>query len=192
MKSVDLATLYVTTDWAFKQENGNNTFKRGKFSNVNFELDLIPYSWAFLVAKMSVDPNTKTPKDALETSSIDLVANGGDKWNLSAGYRYENVPTDLMSMFTMDGMFKINEKWRIRAYERCNFNKDSSFFEEQEYTISRDLHCWIGELTYNYKKNGDQSLWFVMKLKAFPDYPVGMKRTYSRPRFGSTNMGNIN
>ncbi|MCX5680250.1 MAG: tetratricopeptide repeat protein [Candidatus Omnitrophica bacterium] len=206
MKSVDLATLYITSDWAFTQDNGNTTIKYGKFKTLDFELDLIPYSWAYLVAKASI--NTKT--NALQTSSVDLVSTGGDKWNLSAGYRYakistgltslftngwdtqdwnQGVSTGLTNLFTMDGMYKISEKWRIRAYERFNIKNVS--FQEQEYTISRDLHCWIGEFTYNYRSNGDQSLWFVLKLKAFPDYPVGLKRTYSRPRFGSTSTGNI-
>ena len=182
MTSVDLATLYITSDCAFTQDlDGLSPLEKGKFKNLDFELDLIPYSWAYLVAKMSIN----TANYALQTNSIDLVATGGDKWNLSGGYRYEKVTTGLTSLFTMDGMYKINEKWRLRAYER--FNAKSGFLEEQEYTVSRDLHCWIGEFTYNYKNNGDQSLWFVLKLKAFPDYPVGLKRTYSRPRFGSSN-----
>lgn len=181
MKSVDLATLLITSDWAFRLNKDNTSFKQSKFRSVNFELDLIPYSWAYLVAKMTV--NTKT--SALETGSVDLVSSGEDKWNLSAGYRYEKVQTGLTNLATMDGMYKINEKWRIRAYERFNIVKGA--FEEQEYTVSRDLHCWIGELTYNHKSTGDQSIWLVLKLKAFPDYPVGLKRTYSRPRFGSTN-----
>lgn len=185
MQSVDLATLYITTDYNFELENGDPTFRRGKFDSIDFELDLIPYSWAYLVAKMSLNPNAENPANSLETASIDLVSAGGDKWNLSSGYRYENVSSGLVNLFTMDGMYKINEKWRIRAYER--FNLRNGAFEEQEYTVSRDLHCWIAEFTYNYRNNGDQSLWFVLKLKAFPDYPVGLKRTYSRPRFGSTN-----
>ncbi|MEI6862929.1 MAG: hypothetical protein WCK38_00805, partial [Candidatus Omnitrophota bacterium] len=159
MTSVDLATLYITSDCAFTQDNsGISPLEKGKFKNLDFELDLIPYSWAYLVAKMSIN----TANYALQTNSIDLVAAGGDKWNLSAGYRYEKDTTDLENLFTMDGMWKINEKWRIRAYER--FNMKNGAFEEQEYTVSRDLHCWIGEFTYNYKTNGDQSLWFVLKL----------------------------
>ena len=101
---------------------------------------------------------------------------------LSAGYRYENVESGMTSLATMDGTYKINDKWRIRAYER--FNSKSGALEEQEYTISRDLHCWIVELTCDLKGNQGSTLWLVFKLKAFPDYPIGMKRTYSRPRFG--------
>jgi LPS-assembly protein len=182
MRSVDLATLLITTDWNFTLNKDNTSFKRNKLENIDFLLEIVPYSWAYMVGEMMV--NTKT--SSVETASLDLVGVGGERWNFSAGYRWENVPTGLVNLFTMDGTYKINEKWKVRAYER--FNIENGAFEEQEYTVSRDLHCWIAEFTYNYRNDGNQSLWFVMKLKAFPNYPIGLKRTYTRPRFGSNAL----
>ena len=58
-------------------------------------------------------------------------------------------------------------------------------FEEQEYTIIRDLHCWQLELTCNIKKDpADFTLWAVMTLKAFPTRPIGYRKSYSRAAFG--------
>jgi hypothetical protein len=185
MKSVDLATLLITTDWTLTPGKDNTLFRKNRFSNVDFLLELVPYSWMYLVGKMSVNPN-RPYTNVVETGSLDFVLTRGEAGNLSAGYRWENVPTGLVNLFTMDGTYKINDKWKVRAYE--SFNMQKGAFEEQEYTVSRDLHCWIAEFTYNYRKNGDQSLWFILKLKAFPDYPVGLKRTYTRPRFGSNAL----
>lgn len=182
LKSVDLATLLITTDYLFRMKSESLAIKPGDtVEDINVQLELIPYSWAYLVSRMSV--NTK--KATMQTLGTDLVANGGETWQLAVGHRYENTSTGSTNLFTMDGMYKINDKWRIRAYERMNIQKRS--FEEQEYTIYRDLHCWILEFTYNIKSKGDQSVWFMLRLKAFPEYPIGLKQTYSRPRFGSTS-----
>ncbi len=180
MKSVDLATLIVSTDYMFRLEKNNLNLKSNKFKSVDFQLELIPYSWAYILSKVTV--NTK--KSIIETASIDLVATGGEKWSLAVSYRYEDVETGQSSLVTLDGLYKINDKWKVRAYER--FSSEKGNLEEQEYTIYRDLHCWIAELTYNVKDMANQTLWLIFRLKAFPEYQIGLKRTYSRPRFGST------
>jgi len=178
-QSVDLATFIVSTDYAFTLKKDNVSFKNQKFKSVDFQLELIPYPWLYTLAKMSV--NTK--KYLVENASIDVVGHGGDRWFLGAGYRYEDVETGFSNLVTADITYKINEKWKIRAYERLDINKGS--FAEQEYTVYRDLHCWIAELTYGTKKSNEQTLWLVMRLKAFPNVPIGLRRTYNRPRFGT-------
>jgi len=180
MKSVDLATLRINTNYDFKTIESNGSIKNGGLGNILFELELVPYSWAYLQGRMTVNPKIPT----VENESIDLVANGGDKWSLAISNRYENVATGTSNLVTLDGNYKITEKWRIRAYER--FNAIDGRLEEQEYTIARDLHCWIAEFVFDFKSNQDVTFWFVMTLKAYPSYPVGFKRTYSRPRFGNT------
>ena len=179
MKSVDLATLIVSTDYMFRMKKDNWGLKSDKFKSVDIQLELVPYSWAYLLSKVSV--NTK--KYIIETAGTDLVATHGDEWSLAVGQRYENTETGSTNLFTMDGWYKINDKWKVRAYERMNTEKRA--FEEQEYTIYRDLHCWVAELTFNYKSRDDMGLWVIFRLKAFPSYPIGLRRTYSRPRFGA-------
>jgi hypothetical protein len=84
----------------------------------------------------------------------------------------------------MDGRYKLNNLWKARIYER--FDMYTQKWEEQQYTIIRDLHCWVAELTLSFgdTMNAGAGIWFVMKLKAFPDQAIGMKQTYSKPRFG--------
>ena len=179
MRSVDLATLIVSTDYMFRMKKDQWGLKSDKFKSVDIQLELVPYSWAYLLSRASV--NTK--KYIIETAGTDLVATHGDDWSLAVGQRYENTETGSTNLFTMDGWYKINDKWKVRAYERMNTEKKA--FEEQEYTIYRDLHCWVAELTLNYKSRDNMGLWLVFRLKAFPSYPIGLRRTYSRPRFGA-------
>jgi hypothetical protein len=142
---------------------------------------------------------------------VDFVANGGEKWSAAAGLIYQKgyqyqvpgttvdaesslnvVSVDTISnsstvdttlnQVTIDGKYKLNDAWKFRIYER--FDMVSTKWEEQQYTIVRDLHCWIAELTLSYGDARNTSIWLVMKLKAFPDSPIGMRQVYSRPRFG--------
>jgi hypothetical protein len=180
MKSVDLATLIIGSDYMFRLDKGNTRLKSNKFKSVDFQLELIPYSWAYLVSKMSV--NTK--KYNIQTGSVDLVMNGGDKWQFVFGTRYENTETTENTLISLDASYRFNKNWKVRAYER--FNATNGSFEEMEYTVYRDLHCWVAEFVYNIKDNmQNHGLWFVLRLKAFPEYPIGMKQTVSRPRFGA-------
>lgn len=178
MQSVDLATLLISSNYTFELKKHSLDFKNQKFQSIDFRLELVPYSWAYLQSTMSI--NTK--RYEVETASIDLVTSGGDKWDLASSLRYEKTELAESCLATLDGAYRINDKWKFRLYERYNISKRA--FEEQEYTIYRDLHCWVFELIYDIKSLDEQTLWFVFRLKAFPDYPIGVRRTYSRPRFG--------
>lgn len=179
MKSVDLLTFIVSTDYQFRLERDFWGLKRNKFNGVDFLLELMPYSWAYIQSQWTV--NTK--KSQIDKASVDLVANGGEKWQLAISDRFENTSTDYSNLIALDGIYKINEQWKLRAYARYSASKGA--FEEQEYTVSKDLHCWIADFTVTIRDQQNLTFWIIMKLKAFPDYPIGLRQVYSRPRFGA-------
>lgn len=184
LTSVDLATLQINTTYAFRLKKDHLAYKNhtAKFSSVDLQLELLPYSWLKAVGRMSVNPKNY----ATQTESFDIVASGGDKWSAGIGHLYEKTTeANKNNYLTTDLTYKINNKWRVRAYDRYNVDKS---FEEQQYTIYRDLHCWRAEFTYSTRKHPHEvGFWIVFTLKAFPDYPVGYKRSYAQPQFGSTN-----
>ncbi len=187
MASVDLVRFIVGTDYLFRLEKRSIDIKSNKFNGVDFKLELIPYNWLYLNSDMHV--NTKTC--SVETANIDFVASGGDKWSISAGQRYYNLESSGQSyQVTMDGRYMINDKWRARVYER--FDLETKKFEQQQYTITRDLHCWVLEFTYDITDMNNHTFWVIMTLKAFPQYPIGLKQTYSQPRFGSAGSAESN
>jgi len=56
---------------------------------------------------------------------------------------------------------------------------------EEEYTITRNLHCWDVSLTYN-RKSGDGATVFVLfSLKAFPELNFNINQSYHKPTSGA-------
>ncbi len=182
LKSVDLATLIVSTDYIFRMKRRSLTLREDKFKSVDFQLETKLYPWLYTLSNMKI--NTKSC--VVESASTDLTASMGDKWSLGMGHRYESVESGKSNQVTYEGTYKINEKWKVRAYGRFEVNKKSLL--EQEYTVYRDLHCWLAEFTYDVKSydENDHTFWVIFRLKAFPDMPLGLRRTYSRASPGAT------
>lgn len=178
-KSVDLATLLISSDYIFRMKKDTGTLYKQKFSTLDLRLEVIPYSWLYSVSQLSYNPKNS----AVKTASLDIDASISNKWSLGARYEYQKEDTGVQNLLTADMTYKINDKWRIRAYETYSFFKKSLL--EEEYTIYRDLHCAIAEMTLRIAPHDSEAgLWFAIRLKAFPETPIGLKQTYSRPRFG--------
>ncbi|MFA5255544.1 MAG: hypothetical protein WC419_02465, partial [Candidatus Omnitrophota bacterium] len=199
--SVDLVDFIISTDYQFKLKQDvfptfkDSDYKTRKFKYVDMQLELTPYPWIYSLAKMRI--NTK--KELPESASIDFVGGKEVDRSLAFGYRWErsfdpaivadpDTHGNIVNYLTTDLIYKINEFWKARIYYRANLNK--GYLDEQEYTIYRDLHCWILEFTYdirpyqNNKSITDQIFWIALRLKAFPDQPLGLRRSYSRSRAG--------
>jgi len=199
--SVDLVDFILSTDYQFKVQQdtplayANADYNKERFKSVDMQLELTPYPWIYSLAKMRINTKYALP----EWASIDFVGGKEVDRSLAFGYRYErsfdpNIAADpttngnIVNYFTSDLIYRLNEFWKARVYWRFNMNK--GYLDEQEYTISRDLHCWILEFTYDirpYQNNGtiaDQIFWVALRLKAFPDQPLGLRRSYSRTRAG--------
>ena len=177
-QSVDLATFIIGADYRFSRDESVLGSEGEGLGDIDMKLELIPYSWLYVISDATID----TDSSKLQTANFDFVANGGDKWALASGLRYQDTSSGISNQVTLDGRYKWNDLWRFRMYQR--FDLYTQKWEEQQYTIVRDLHCWIAELTLSFGDAKDTAIWFILKLKAFPDYPIGMKQTYSRPRFG--------
>ena len=199
--SVDLVDFILSTDYQFKLKQDvfptfkNTDYKRRKFTSVDMQLELTPYPWLYALSKMRINTYRELP----ESASIDFVGGKEADRSLAFGYRWEHsfdpaIAADpdtngnIVNYLTTDLIYRINEFWKARIYWRANLNK--GYLDEQEYTIYRDLHCWTLEFTYDirpYQDNKtitDQIFWFALRLKAFPDQPLGIRRSYSRTRVG--------
>jgi len=183
LESFDLARLLITTNYLYRLKKGNLESKgEGKFDTITYDLELNPFSW--ISAKTTIDQKVKDYEfsKSIKHATTDIVYQCADKWDLGLGHIYDGNQGSKASQFTTEVNYKINKDWGLRIYERMDAHKKT--WEEQEYTIYKDLHCWLGELTLNF---GDGiAFWMVFRLKAFPDTPIGFKRTYRRPAIGST------
>ena len=160
LENIDLIYFYPYVGY---RQNASPGVKH--FGYINSELNLRPYRWLHLDSDTVFNQYQKR----IQTTNIDLYATYEDKWSVGLGKRYDR---DISEQLTTDIYYKINDKWQIRSYTRYLSYTDS--FQEQQYTVYRDLHCWQLETTFDIKLNDDGSvedrtLWFIFRLKAFPD-----------------------
>ncbi len=206
LEAVDLARFIVSTGYNF----GFDPKRGGRLSDYGMTFEAKPYNWMRMLSNATYNPHWQR----FEKFSFNIVGNpeGFDnpylreqvytdltrkRWSYGAGYRWEN---DISSQLEGEVMFNLTPKWKITAYERFDFKRyitDSSGstkkminkFAEQEYRLSRDLHCWIGEFLYNVSKENGHTFMIVFRLKAFPEMPIEFEQNYKSPMFGSRMPG---
>ncbi|MFH1269562.1 MAG: LPS export ABC transporter periplasmic protein LptC [Candidatus Omnitrophota bacterium] len=187
-QSVDLVDFLVTSSYNIKPKTGE---KRGSsLSDFLFNLKLLPYSWLSINADA-----TYTHSGARDSANFkynhfsnvnyDLNINFGEERSFSVGQRYQLKGGNEI---IYDLNWRLNPKWKFSVYERFNRGHDPTLkrgLREQEYTVSRDLHCWVWDITYNVKRGYGESVWFTFTLKAFPELGFDFNQSYNEPKPGS-------
>jgi len=181
-QKVDLVDFRVSSTYKFKPKYPDDAGRRGSsFSDFLFELDLIPYSWVRLYA----DATYNHYQDYFSDANANLNFYLGKERSISFGERYQRKGG---KQFTFYADWRLNPKWKFGVYERYQFARTSDYkrgFREQQYTIARDLHCWLMEFVYNITKENGHSIWVVFRLKAFPEMEFSFSQTYYKPTPGS-------
>ncbi len=175
-ETVELAYFYPYIVYASKRYETTGSH----FSNLFAELDLKPYSWLNLFSDWEFNQD----EGRFQTANVDLRAIRADQWHLTLGHRYEHGISDQV---TGDIYYRLNDNWQIGTYARYLVNEGS--FQERQFTVYRDLHCWLMEVTYNVRSTDDfsqdRTIWLTFRVKAFPeDTPIRMSAGYSASRRG--------
>lgn len=180
LDTTDLVRFITSVDYEFRLKKNNLEMqKEGDFRDLKFLLELRPYDWLYLDSDLEITPKNQ----ALKTGSVEASINPNKNFYMAFGYRYEKLPDEPRNQFTYDMGYKINPKWKVGAYGR--FNLQTKQIEEQQYTITRDLHCWEVEAAYDVKGTkffdpGEFTFWLAFKIKAFPDMPIGLSRSFTK------------
>ena len=180
MKSVDLVRFLAGVDYNFRINKRRITFEDGgDFDNLKFDLELKPYNWFYIQNKLEINPQNQSVK----TGSIEFTMMPSSYFDLAFGYRYEHLaPGPSRNQLTYDLRYRINPKWAVGLYQRYDLQGNS--IEEQQLSILRDLHCWEVELAYDLKGSNfvedDFTFWLAFKIKAFPDLPIGLNRSFEK------------
>ncbi|MDD4202306.1 MAG: LptA/OstA family protein [Candidatus Omnitrophica bacterium] len=186
-ENVDLIRLIIGTNYTFYSKDDTlGEEGRGEFGDVDFNLELRPFDWMFAKSDITFDFSREKVSSPIKYAVNDLICNFGKNWNVGIGYIYENNGGDPASQFTLQSTYKLNNVWSFRVYER--FDVYENRWQEQEYTVFKDLHCWLGEFCLNIQEKDEgtteYAFWAVFRLKAFPELPFGFSRTYKRPSPG--------
>jgi LPS-assembly protein len=190
-KSVDLMDCLVTSSYIFKPKTGE---KRGSnFSDILINIKLLPYSWM----RMQTDALYKHSGSRLDrnygkfsNANYDINFDLGKERFFGLGQRYQRQGGNEI---TASLYWRLSPKWKFSVYQRYNLKQylDSENLRiskgslEQQYTISRDLHCWNVEVTFNTKRDEGSTVYFVFRLKAFPEMEFGFNQSYHKPQAGS-------
>ncbi|MFH1339152.1 MAG: LPS assembly protein LptD, partial [Candidatus Omnitrophota bacterium] len=179
---VDLAIFRVSSDYIMYSKKYGVPKSQDRFTDFLFDLELTPYSWLRMEADAAYDHRN----DYFSTVNFDNWFNVGEGRSFALGHRYQRKGGKEM---TSQLVWPINPKWSFRGYWRYQFARTGDYrtgLREQEYTISRDLHCATIDVTLNRKKvvegKTDLSVWFLFNLKIFKESEFDYKQSYHPPK----------
>jgi lipopolysaccharide export system protein LptA len=176
--SVDLADLRLDTVYYFNTK-AQEAHDDG-FTDFLIKLALTPYAWM----RLDTDADYNRADSAFTQVNTDLNFYLGRDRHIGIGQRYLRKGG---KEATFGSDWRINPKWKFGAYERYQFVKTSSVargMQEQQYKVSRDLHCWDADLVYDVSKTSGHTIYLVFRLKAFPATEFGFDQSYRQPKSG--------
>ncbi len=174
--SVDLVRAVWGIDYRLKEDP-----RLEGFDQITFDMDVKPLNWLTLY----FDSDYDTRKDHLNTANFDLYINGGTKWWLNFGKRFNREVDD---QITSEFFYKINPKWAFRVFERVDVMEGLQ--KEREISIIRDLHEWTADLSYNETRGEGSEIWMVFTLKAYPDMSIDFGSHFNKRKRG-TQSGDV-
>jgi lipopolysaccharide export system protein LptA len=190
-KIIKLADLRLRTTYRNKPKAVNSRSKHGSgFSDFLVDLELLPYSWLRIDANATfqhsgfrVDPNY----NRFSNINFDFHFNFGEERSLGVSTRYQRKGGK-EALLNLN--WRLNPKWKIGIYERFQYKDLPELdlergLQEQQYTLSRDLHCWLIEFTYDIEKDQGHSFWVVFRLKAFPEIEFDFDQSVRQPKAGA-------
>jgi lipopolysaccharide assembly outer membrane protein LptD (OstA) len=185
-QSVDLLDFNVSNTYTFKPKTGD---KRGSnLSDFLFIIKLLPYSWLRIEGDATYKHSGNRSVEGYHrftNANYDFNFDFGQERTIGLGQRYQRKGGNEI-IFDLD--WRLTPKWKFGFYQKRNRGHDPTLkrgLREQEYSISRDLHCWTIDTTYNVSRGHGETLWFIFRLKAFPELEFEYNQTYHVPKPGS-------
>lgn len=169
---IDLVSHILSSDFFFKGKPLG-----GHFSDIlKSELELRPRKGF----RVDMDTDVDRIRGNLIANNTDFYFDKEDKYSIGLGHRYQK---DVNDQLTSEVTYRFNPLWKVRVYERFELNGGG--LKEQQYVLSRDLHCWLMEVSYHVDRNRGETIWFGFRLKAFPEMGFEFDNTYHEPKAGS-------
>lgn len=172
--SIDLLRVVASTDFHLKE---NPT--KGGFDSVRTDIEFKPTSRL----NFTVDSHYDTYDDKLSSVNFEFHLKDkeeANRWTFDFGKRYAPAVDD---QITAEWNYRINPKWKFKAYRRMDILHNLT--KEQEYTVTRDLHCWEMDINFNETQGSGSEIWIVFRLKAFPEMGFDFGTGFNKRKTGS-------
>jgi LPS-assembly protein len=168
-KVVDIVRWNLYTDWRI-QPNPEQTTFADLYSDLTFK----PRSWLDVGSEIRWDIEDGN----LRLAHTTVALHPQKEWSLNFGYLY--VRDDLgpspealgvgNNLFSGSLLLRLDENWGLRTTQW--FEARTGTWQEQDYSIYRDLRSWTAALTFIVRNNSDHpqdfTVAFTFWLKAFP------------------------
>jgi hypothetical protein len=194
-QSVDLLDFLITTNVVIDPKTNDNAFLvpregenlKDNFSDILFKLKVLPYSWMRFESDVTFEHSDQTSVNynKFSLASYDLIFDLGKERSFSVGQRYERKGKNEI---TANFYWRLNPKWKFSIYQRYNFKQSGALergWQEQQYTLTRDLHCWDLDISLNKKEDTGTTIFFTFRLKAFPENEFGFDQSMSEKKSGA-------
>ena len=187
--STDLVDALVTTSYLFKPKIGDE--RGSSFRDILFDIKLLPYSWLRLDTTATYThsgPRDSSNYNSFTDVNYDVSFNWAEERTLGIGQRYLKKGGNQITSYYN---WRFSPKWKFLMYLRGEIGHDPTLsrgLREQEFTISRDLHCWTVDWTLNIRSGGGGvTNWLIFRLKAFPESEFSIQQSYHPPKSGPSN-----
>jgi LPS-assembly protein len=163
----DLTVTWLELD-TFFDVNFDNSYDRRTYSNFFNKLRFTPLPWTSL----SIDSQIPAFSSGFTEVNTTLAVQPAANLQLSAGHRYlnDNPFFQHSSLFVVGGYYRFNDNWGFGFQEQ--YEGTVGIFQEQRYSIYRDLTNWVASLGAVVRDNtGSKKEYGVLltfSLKAFP------------------------
>ena len=178
-KTCDLAIFRVSSDYIMYSKAASISKGQDRFTDFILDLELTPFAWL----RMEAEATYNHRQDYFSTVNLDSWLTLSDERKFGLGHCYSR---GLSKEMTYQSIWRINPKWKFRVYGRYSFMRTNGGLREQEYTIFRDLHCGILEISFNRKKKAqaktDKSIFVGFNLKIFKESEFDYVQSYHPPK----------
>jgi hypothetical protein len=183
-QSLDLVDFRIRTNYAFKPKGLGGS----SLGDWTFNLELRPYSWLRIVSDATYKHSgarSDSNYNTFTNANYDFNFDFGKDRRLNFGQRYQRKGGNEITA-SLD--WRLNPKWKLYIYQRRNRGHDPGLkrgLREQEYGLTRDLHCWTASVNWNIKRGQGETIWLIFRLKAFPELEFEYNQSYHEPKPGS-------
>lgn len=185
--SVDIVDARVSTVYILNPKGGGGS----NLSDFLYQATLLPYSWMRFDADATFRHSGNRDESGyrkFSTVNYDASFSLGGGRSIGIGQRYLRGGSNSI---TSHYDWRLTPKWTFGFYNRYEIGRDPLIdkgFKEEEFRVSRDLHCWIADFTLNIKQRtiekGGLSFFVVFRLKAFPETSFDDNQSYHGPQSG--------
>jgi len=157
-----LVDLILSTNLYAEPDRDNSGNLLG---DLDTRFKVTPFPWLGFDLDLSYDVYDNQFKE----DTLDLWIRPEDDWWVTFSHNYRRSKD--RNRVSSELYLRINPVWAFKIYGRYDTVNDE--FEEESFTIYRDLHCWSSYLSFQHREEEDEfSVYLALWVKAFSQVPL--------------------